>query len=162
PELLQLALQALVDHHDTLRLRFHRSEAGWQQVNLGLGERVMLARIDLSQEDAERQAHLAQDAAAALNTGLDISVGPLIRAASLHRGAGLARQLIIAVHHLAVDGVSWRILLEDLQTACSQLRRGEAINLPAKTTSFKKWAEQVRDFAQSDAMRVEAEYWRRL
>lgn len=162
PELLQLALQALVDHHDALRLRFHRSEEGWRQVNLAPGERLMLTRIDLSQQDAAQRDDLVREAAAELNGGFDLSTGPLVRAASVDLGAGQPRQLLIAIHHLAVDGVSWRILLEDLQSACHQLRRGETVKLPPRTTSFKKWAEQVRDYAQSDAVRKEAEYWSRL
>lgn len=162
PELVERALQALVDHHDALRLRFSRSAAGWLSLNLGIGERIMLSRVDLSREDAARQDSLAREAAAALNSKLDLSAGPLIRAAWVDFGAGAPRQLLIAIHHLAVDGVSWRILLEDLQAACHQLRRSETIKLPAKTTSFKTWAERVQDYARSDALRKEAEYWLRL
>ncbi len=161
PELLERALQALVDHHDALRLRFHRSGTGWLAANLGVGERIMLSRIDLSREDAARQQDLAREAAVALNTGLDLSAGPLIRAAWVDFGAVAPRQLLIVIHHLAVDGVSWRILLEDLQSACHQLRRDEAVKLPAKTTSFKKWAERVQEYARSDAPRKEAQYWLR-
>ena len=58
------------------------------------------------------------------------------------------------LHHLIVDGVSWRLLLEDMQTVCEQLAQGAAIRLPAKTTSFKRWAEQIRAIAA--AMAAEA------
>lgn len=159
PELLGLALQALVDHHDALRLRFHRDGTDMSQVNLGLGERVMLSRIDLSREDAARREDLVREAAAALNSKLDLSTGPLVRAAWIDLGPELPSRLIIAIHHLVVDGVSWRILLEDLGSACGQLRRGETVKLAAKTTSFKKWAERVQEYAPSDALRQEAEYW---
>jgi len=58
-------------------------------------------------------------------------------------------------HHLAVDGVSWRILLEDFQTAYEQVSRGEAIHLPPKTTSFKQWAER----STQAELQQEQDYW---
>jgi non-ribosomal peptide synthase protein (TIGR01720 family) len=58
-----------------------------------------------------------------------------------------------------VDGVSWRILLEDLQTAYQQLRRGETVRLPAKTTSFKRWAELLKEYAESESVGQELSYW---
>jgi hypothetical protein len=58
-----------------------------------------------------------------------------------------------------VDGVSWRILLEDLQTAYQQLRAGEAVKLPAKTTSFKRWAELLQEYAESESVGQELSYW---
>ena len=64
------------------------------------------------------------------------------------------------VHHLAVDGVSWRILLEDLQTAYGQLARGQAVRLPPKTTSLQHWARRLVEYAQSDAMQEQKTYWR--
>jgi amino acid adenylation domain-containing protein/non-ribosomal peptide synthase protein (TIGR01720 family) len=63
------------------------------------------------------------------------------------------------IHHLAVDGVSWRILLDDLQTICAQLGRGEIACLPRKTSSFKQWAQRLTDYAASDLIRQEAGYW---
>nr|WP_323374521.1 condensation domain-containing protein [Nostoc commune] len=58
-----------------------------------------------------------------------------------------------------MDGVSWRILLEDLQTAYAQLSRGETIKLSPKTTSFKQWAYQLQEYAQSPAVQEEMDYW---
>jgi len=65
----------------------------------------------------------------------------------------------MVIHHLAVDGVSWRILLEDLQTGYEQLKRGEVIKLPAKTTSLKQWAERLTEYALSETAGQEAAYW---
>ena len=66
-------------------------------------------------------------------------------------------------HHLAIDNVAWRILLDDLQALCGQLVRGDALQLPPKTTSFRDWARHLADYADSDAFESEAEeqcsYW---
>jgi amino acid adenylation domain-containing protein/non-ribosomal peptide synthase protein (TIGR01720 family) len=157
--LVERALQVLVDHHDALRLRFSREASGWSQVNRGLGETVSLSRIDLSgcgEADREQVMH---QAAADLNARLDLADGPLIRAAWFDLGGQQAAQMLIVIHHLAVDGVSWRILLEDLQTACERLRRGEAVELAAKTTSFKQWAERIGAYARSGALQEELPHW---
>jgi len=66
------------------------------------------------------------------------------------------RRLLI-IHHLVVDGVSWRILLEDLQTAYQQLSRKETMQLPAKTTSFQHWSYRVREYAHS--AQLQQRYW---
>jgi len=71
-------------------------------------------------------------------------------------GVDKTSRLLLVIHHLVVDGVSWRILVEDLQTTYQQLERGEAIKLPSKTTSFKQWSEQLRVYA---AVQQELDYW---
>ncbi|MBX9256320.1 amino acid adenylation domain-containing protein, partial [Desmonostoc muscorum CCALA 125] len=74
-------------------------------------------------------------------------------------GRNKKARLLIVIHHLVVDGVSWRILLEDLQTLYEQLSVGQAIQLPAKTTSFKDWAQRLTEYAQSDILKSELAYW---
>ncbi len=67
--------------------------------------------------------------------------------------------LLIAVHHLVIDGVSWRILLEDIAAAYEQLQNGEAIRLPKKTDSYLLWAEQLNRYAESQEFEAENQYW---
>jgi hypothetical protein len=120
---------------------------------------VPFETIDLAPlSDGERQAEFLQRAAV-LHASLDLQNGPLVRAALFDQGDAQPRYLLIIIHHLATDGVSWSVLLEDLQTLCKQLRAGERAALPPKTTSFKNWAERLVSHAQSDAMRGEASYW---
>lgn len=67
--------------------------------------------------------------------------------------------MLITIHHLAVDGVSWRILLSDLETIYQQLTRQRPIQLAAKTTAFVDWAEKLNDYAQSEQIKSELDYW---
>jgi NRPS condensation-like uncharacterized protein len=53
------------------------------------------------------------------------------------------QRLLIAIHHLVVDGVSWRVLLEDLQNVYRQLSEGQSVSLPAKTSALRDWAARV-------------------
>ena len=148
PDLVSKALAALVDHHDALRLRFEATENGWLQTNARVEDTGFFAVID---GDMARVT-------AAMQASLDLGSGPLLRAGYFDLGEGRAR-LFLCIHHLAVDAVSWRILLEDLETAYDQLSRGEEIALGSKTTSFRQWSERLAAYASSDDALAEAGYW---
>jgi len=159
PALVEQAFQHLLHHHDALRLRFARHSSGWQQVNAGVDGTPVLTQIDVAALSPARQGTALEAAAALLQASLNLTQGPLLRAGLFDLGAGRSSRLLIVIHHLAVDGVSWRILLEDLQMAYQQLCRGETVQLAPKTTSFKQWAEQLSDYAQSEVLEQELAYW---
>src|SRR5262249_36026591 len=89
---------------------------------------------------------------------LDLVEGPIVRVVVFKMGRDASRLLVVA-HHLAVDAVSWRIVLDDLWGAYTQAKRGLEIALPAKTTSFKRWAERLAEHALSPAATAEAACW---
>src|SRR5436309_3236360 len=70
--------------------------------------------------------------------------------------------VVLAAHHLVVDGVSWRILLEDLDTAYRQLVAGRPVDLGVKTTSFRDWAARLREHATCGGFDGEREFWESL
>ncbi|HYO57151.1 condensation domain-containing protein, partial [Archangium sp.] len=94
-----------------------------------------------------------------MQQGLVLEEGPLLKATLFERGEGKAWRLLLVLHHLVVDVVSWRVLLEDLNRAYEQRSKGEAVALPAKTTSFKEWAERLEKYAQGEEVGGELEYW---
>ncbi|MEH1817514.1 MAG: amino acid adenylation domain-containing protein [Nostoc sp.] len=158
PELLQQALQKLLHHHDALRLRFVQQDGQWQQYNSDLSDKVSLDIADLSYlSPAEQLNAIALRADAAQRT-LNLTDGSLMRVILFNLGNSPAR-LLIVIHHLAVDGISWRILLEDLSQAYKQLEVGKSIQLPAKTTSFKDWAIRLQDYARSPELHSQLDYW---
>ena len=158
PAVLERAGRQLLVHHDALRLRFS-SGSGWQQTTAPVDEAVPVDRVDLSAlEGASQQAALKQKASE-FQARVNFEKGPLMRFVLFELGAHQPVRLLWILHHLVGDVVSWRILVEDLQTAVQQLGRGEAIGLPAKTTSFKLWAERLTQHAQSGALEGELGYW---
>jgi amino acid adenylation domain-containing protein/non-ribosomal peptide synthase protein (TIGR01720 family) len=159
PRHLDRALSAVVAHHDALRLRFLREERGWRQINAAAEKSGVFSRVDLSALGPEDRERAARSASADLQGSLDLAHGPLLRAALFHLGTGAPDRFLMTIHHLAVDAVSWRILLEDLMTALEQVSRGEPTELPAKTTSFKSWAERLAGHAVSDRLHAELDYW---
>jgi amino acid adenylation domain-containing protein/non-ribosomal peptide synthase protein (TIGR01720 family) len=162
PALLQQAVQQLLVHHDALRLRFTRSESGWQQTNALPDEAVPFSLVDLSALPETEQAFALESKATELQATLNLTSGPLVRVALFNLGSSKSPRLLLVIHHLAVDGVSWRILLEDLLSAYQQLETGSSIELPPKTTSFKHWAEQLTEYARSWAARKELTYWQSI
>ncbi|MGI6473782.1 MAG: condensation domain-containing protein, partial [Thermoactinomyces vulgaris] len=95
-----------------------------------------------------------------LHQSLRIHGGPLIRLGIFHTGEG--DYLLIIIHHLVMDAVSWRVLSEDLHTAYRQQLAGEPLALPQKTTSFQSWSRQLQEFANSPALLAEIPYWKAI
>ncbi|MEW2262993.1 amino acid adenylation domain-containing protein [Streptomyces sp. NPDC047853] len=125
PAALEEILAALVGHHAMLRAELVRGER-WSFVVPEAARPVV----------RWQESDLPLDACVALATGgLDPERGVMLRA--VWRRA--ARQLVVAVHHVVIDGVSWRVLMEDLATAWRQLSSGAPIELPAVGTSFRRW-----------------------
>lgn len=159
---LQQAVQALLMQHDALRLRFIYDQQIWRQNNAGFSKDVPFSFIDLATRSEAEQELVFEVAVTELQMSLNLSRGPLLRVALFYLGEHKPSRLLIVVHHLAVDIISWRILLSDLQVAYQQLCQGQAVRLPHKTTSFKEWAERLVDYAQSQSLRREFDYWMSL
>ncbi|GLY50354.1 hypothetical protein Lesp01_40100 [Lentzea sp. NBRC 102530] len=156
---LENGLAALVAHHDALRMRFEHTGGEWRQHNAPVQPGRVLERYDLSAiGEPERQAHMVKIADEA-HAGFDLAAGPLYRFVLFHGDEMAAPQLFLTVHHLVVDGVSWRILLDDLDTAYRQAVCGEEVDLGAKSTSFREWAEGLTRHVAGGALDHEADHW---
>ncbi|HET9713567.1 MAG TPA: amino acid adenylation domain-containing protein, partial [Pyrinomonadaceae bacterium] len=158
-DLLEKSLGRLIEHHEALRLRFEREDQGWKQIIAARETHQILERVDLSSLTSEEQTAELKTAADEAQSSLHLSEGPILRAVYFDLGKGRSHRLLIAIHHLAVDGVSWRILLDDVQRTYEQLQRGEDVKLPSKTLSFKRWSELLNEHAQSATVLQELEYW---
>ncbi len=160
PELLVEVIRELLHHHDALRLKFVKNDLGWQQINTPVAEILPFTTIDLSNLETEKQKTAIESIASELQGSLNITEGLIIKATLFNLGEDKPSRLLLIIHHLAVDGVSWRILLEDLATAYQQLNSGEAIQLPAKTTSFQYWAKKLKEYGvASTKLLSELDYW---
>ncbi|HVB37101.1 MAG TPA: amino acid adenylation domain-containing protein, partial [Vicinamibacterales bacterium] len=157
---LRAAVQAVVAQHDALRLTVTRDAAGrWQQVQPGRGSAVTVETWAL-EGDAARAAAAREAAATRLQAGFELGTGPLFKVAV----AQLAEedQVVLVAHHLVIDGVSWRIVLEDLATAyaAAALDAAPVVPvLPAKTDAYLRWVRVVHEDAASAARQAELPYW---
>ena len=126
---VERALGVLVRHHDALRLRFRQVDGTWRsRYAPAAGSWRFVAGDD---------ARVLHELAA----GLDLADGPLFAAALLEREP---QRLYLVAHHLVVDAVSWQVLLEDFQRAYEAVECGNAAALPAKTASYRQWAERIQ------------------
>ncbi len=152
------AVRQLLAHHDALRLHFVRTPIGWQQ-QASQTAQPAISYLDLSALPQPTKTPAVELVATAAQTSLDLANGPLLRVFYIELGADQPARLLLIGHHMVVDGVSWRILLEDLQAAYRQHQQGQPSQLPPKTTAFQRWAQHLATYAQSDSLRAELAYW---
>ncbi|KRR11249.1 non-ribosomal peptide synthetase [Bradyrhizobium jicamae] len=152
-DVMRRAIAVVIDHHDALRLRFDEGEGGWRAehgVAPAAADLLWVRRVG----DGEGVTALASSAQASLS----ISKGPLLRAVGIDVADG-SQRLLIVIHHLVVDGVSWRILLEDVAAAYAQLAQGGMVVLPPKSHAYALWGERLHTYAASPALAPELSYW---
>ncbi len=157
--LLRQSVEFLMRYHDVLRLRFDKTENGWGQRFSGVKNALPFMEADLDELSPNDQIELLHVKANELQASLNLSEGPLIRTALLRMGQDSPGRLLIIIHHLAVDIISWRILLDDLRTIYEQLNHDDDISILPKSTSFKQWSERLLAYAQSDKISDEIPYW---
>ncbi len=157
-ESLREVLDVIIAHHDALRMKYQIRDGNVLQINRGLNVELyelvtfMLGSTVNLQEEIGKQTEIIQ-------SGINLENGPLFKVALFYSSEG--SHIVFVAHHLVVDGISWRILLEDLSLAFAQLNAGQQIELPEKTTSFKVWAERLTEkYSQiENPLTADKNYW---
>ncbi len=162
PVLLAEVVRSLIQHHDVLRLSFTQDEMDWKAVISLPDDYIPVTSLDLSNLSYPEQEAAIITAANDIQASFNLSKAPLLRVAYFDLGAERYSRLLLVIHHLVVDGVSWRLLVEDLQTAYQQLSRRQTIQLPAKTTSYKQWSQKLLEYSQSPILHSEFDYWQKV
>ncbi|MEO1431045.1 MAG: amino acid adenylation domain-containing protein [Cyanobacteria bacterium J06633_8] len=158
PELLEQVWQKLLIHHDGLRLRYVENDSQWQQFYENPSDRLPFSTIDLSQLTENEQTKAISKISSQLQTSLNLSES-LLQCVLFQLGESNNHRLLIIIHHLVIDSVSWRILLTDLATAYKQIETSQNIELSPKTTSFKSWANKLINYSRSQTVLDELNYW---
>ena len=145
-------LQALLDRHAALRLRAADDGAGGWSLQVP----------EVGAVDARGCVHavetLSEETLAEARSRLNPAAGVMVSAA----WAESSGQLALIIHHLAIDGVSWRILLEDFNIAWAQHHSGQPIALLAPGTSFARWSSLLQEHAQRPEVVARADEWRQV
>lgn len=153
-EALKKAGEALLLHHDVLRANFLQKEGETVQ-EIPLNKGLWYCEYDLRNGREEQMEEIASAAQSSFNLESDT----LIRFLYFQRDD--EDRLIIIAHHLIIDGVSWRILTEDLIAGYFMAEEGDKITLPSKTTSFKEWSETLLRWSREDRFRKELFFWKK-
>ncbi len=153
---IENAINALVQQHDVLRLAYHIEKGIWTQKYTKL-LKFELEVVDCSNLSGEELSKSIEKHSSKTQGSLSITGGELFKAVLFKTGN--YNELLIAINHLVVDGVSWRIIIEDLQKACWQQINNKEIELGLKTSSFKQWSEKLTEYAKSDKLAKELKFW---
>ncbi len=152
------AFRLVLTHHDALRIRFEQTEQGWQQYNGDIDDKIPFAVEDVSDLDQRQRSSMVERIASALQVGFDLTEGPLVKCVFFDYGMGVGRLLII-VHHLVIDAIGWRILIEDLEYCMRSILEGRKVILPPKTSSFMEWGKRLGGMAQDASLHKDLDYW---
>ncbi|MEU4091796.1 non-ribosomal peptide synthase/polyketide synthase [Streptomyces sp. NPDC026673] len=169
---LLAVLRAVADRHDMLRARLertrtepcHKGDSGEQWAlrvpapgTVDVASWLVRADVSGADDTALRQTIAAR--AATARAGLDPDNGAMVRAVWFDAGPGGPGRLLLLLHHLVVDGVTWRILLPDLETAWAAVAAGRAPELPPVDVSFRRWSELLTARAQDPSREDELPRW---
>src|SRR5947208_515585 len=158
------ALQAVLDHHDALRLRLDGSgRSGECELQVrppgGVLAAPALGRVGICGLDAGAREGCIYEHALAAQSRLSATAGVLLQAVWFDAGAEQAGRLLVMIHHFAVDGVSWRILVPELAAAGEPIARGGVPVLAARGSSFRRWAQQLVSHTHEARCIGELSFW---
>ena len=159
------ALQAILDHHDALRLRFTGAKKRREEWSLevqaqgAVQAESCLHVADITGLDADARRQKIHEEGQAAERRLSAESGFMLQAVWFDAGRTSPGQLLLAIHHLSVDGVSWRILVPDFAAAYTAIAAGHPPALEPCPVSFRGWAERLNREALNPERVKELSFW---
>lgn len=147
------AIAAIVKHHDMLRAVVRNGEIEI----LSSDESKLYDFYEFDFTGKDNVDELIMKECTDIQGSIDLAGGPLVKVALFN--IGNEKRLMICIHHLVVDGISWRIILEDFNIAVNQIMNGKEAKLPAKTASFSEWSRKLMEYGELIDDKI-ASYWR--
>ncbi|HMR40461.1 MAG TPA: amino acid adenylation domain-containing protein [Ignavibacteria bacterium] len=150
----------ITKHHDGLRSKFTKDQNDWKQI---IPEQDIMVQNIFSVKDIRKSdiGEIKNDIAE-LQSSINLENGILIKSRLYRLENSEEDRLLIIIHHLVTDGISWRILLDDIYNGYKQLSNGEEIRSGPKTTSLKTWGELLIEYSESEQLTEEKDYWLKL
>ncbi|MCP4215525.1 MAG: hypothetical protein GY765_12805, partial [bacterium] len=159
---LQIVFSQLQEHHDALRMTYKKVEGKIIQTCHKVESYPLSLQVyDFRNGNADTdEGEQIEARANEIQASIDLEKGPLMKPALFRLESG--DRLLIALHHLVIDAVSWRILFEDIETLYRRFKENTDTPLPLKTDSFKLWSEKLSLYADSEEFLKDKKYWRHL
>ncbi|APB72093.1 non-ribosomal peptide synthetase [Paenibacillus polymyxa] len=155
PEVLFNVLKTLVEHHDALRMTYQMEGGILKQMNMDMNPEVFSFNILNVPPEDEEQFIINQ--ISEIQGSKNLERGPLVHLELFRSKVG--DHLLLSIHHLVMDGISLRILIEDLTKSYEQLIEGRQVVLQEKTDSFQRWAEALENYSCSEEVVKQIPYW---
>jgi len=147
-------IEELHRHHDMLRATFRHTSGGWVQE---VRETAVISVESVDLRQATAPVTVLEEHASQTQASFDLAAGPLMK--SIHYRLPDGDRLLIVIHHLLCDGVTWRILLEDLEAGYRQACDGHSVVFAPRTTSYLDWSNGQRQFAMSEEFHEDMKFW---
>ncbi|MEM1319017.1 MAG: amino acid adenylation domain-containing protein [Bacteroidota bacterium] len=158
---LELVIQSLLSHHDALRFAYRKGPEGWQQEYGNFMGTIEIT--DLSTTPMATLSATITDICQVYQRRLDIEQGMLARFVLMETPEQESHnRLLFVIHHLAVDGVSWRILLDDMAAALATIASGAQIELGLKSSSYREWGRALEQHARHPKVTAQQAYWQAI
>ncbi|AKF95952.1 non-ribosomal peptide synthetase [Brevibacillus laterosporus] len=158
-EQLEIIFPYLIKHHDSLRLNYDRERGTLFYQNSLVNAPFYIHSYDLRSFEDKKWEQLER-MGEKLKASFDITRDILIKAALFTMGDN-EKYLLITAHHLVVDGISWRILLEDIGNLLEQIQQNIPLSLPKKTASYQEWGEALNEWGKKHNTK-EQDYWNKI
>lgn len=155
--MVEKVFRKLQSHHDALRMAYVFEDGNIIQFNQADTDHISIEEFDYRAMEPGKAVETMGAEAGRIQESIDLQQGPVFKVALFHLPA--SSRLLIVIHHLVIDGVSWRIILEDLGALLRQYQNNENLSLPHKTTSFQVWAEKLIAYARSEPLLSQRSYW---
>lgn len=155
-ENVKLVLDALIKHHDILRAVYSNKVLKILSIN----ESKMCDFKVFDYSDQNDIYKLIEDECNKIQSSIDLENGPLVKAAMFKTNKG--NYLMICIHHLVVDGVSWRILLDDFIKGLKATLAGDEISFGYKTASYIEWSKALNEYKESSKFKNDLSYWKEV
>jgi amino acid adenylation domain-containing protein/non-ribosomal peptide synthase protein (TIGR01720 family) len=163
---LKKAMEEVLANHDTLRSRFKKDQNSWTQIIHSLDDiretQIAFNEYDLSSMSEGGTKAKLEEIASRSHRSISIEDGPLIHINLIELGRDRSQKLFVNVHHFLGDGYSTRVLFEDLKDALLNATQGGREKSFAKSTNVKKWVETLANYAHSEKLLLEYDYWKKM
>ncbi|MBP7653547.1 amino acid adenylation domain-containing protein [Candidatus Dependentiae bacterium] len=155
--IIKTVLGKIVEHHDALRMVYKKNDNEIIQEYKDEAE-IYFEIMDVCKITDSKK--IVEEHCQKIQSGINLETGPLMKCVLFRTEE--KDLLLIVIHHLVIDGVSWRILLEDLNYGYSLALNKEEVKFPLKTDSFKKYAEELIKYSTTPLLLKELEYWQKM
>ncbi len=159
-ESLKTALEQIAESHEAFRLRFHKTTDGWKQYLVHDAHTIGFDVVDLTTVHPDELSQHIPAIASQFHTQLDLEHGPLGRAVYFQTGENAKDKLLLIIHHLIVDGVSWRIILQDLAISCSAIQTGQSVPLSTSSAGVAQWAIELHRQIETSQWDKDLAFWK--
>ncbi|MBK8552374.1 MAG: amino acid adenylation domain-containing protein [Ignavibacteria bacterium] len=157
-EMLSYAIGKMISRHDALRFRYSKKDGAWTQEYGTLKAGLIIE--NLKSPDKESISDLIKGMAEIYQRSLNIEKGEIVKFVLIQTPESeKENRLLIIIHHLAIDGVSWRILLEDLEILLTEVKSGVKESTVQKSSSYRQWYKALEQYGQSNRLTSQSRYW---